>query len=164
MPLNLPPDTVCFVDSNIFVYHLVEVGAPSLACRAFLQRVLASEIVAATTTACLADVIHRVMIVEAQQRFATAKRPAAWLQRHPDRIKELSAFVEAAAQLELLPLRLLEPGRSATREAAGLSRRYGLLTNDALIVALMRQHEITHLVTNDDDFDNVAELSIWKPR
>lgn len=39
-----------------------------------------------------------------------------------------------------------------------------LLTNDAMIVALMQRHELTHLVTNDDDFDHVPGLTVWKPR
>ena len=39
-----------------------------------------------------------------------------------------------------------------------------LLTNDAMIVALMRRHGVTHLVTNDNDFDRVPGLTVWKPR
>ncbi len=49
-------------------------------------------------------------------------------------------------------------------EAATLSAQCGLLTNDALIVALMRRHGLTNLVTNDDDFDSVPGLTVWKPR
>lgn len=40
----------------------------------------------------------------------------------------------------------------------------GHLTNDAMIVALMRRHQLSHLITNDDDFDAVPGLTIWKPR
>ncbi len=35
---------------------------------------------------------------------------------------------------------------------------------DALIVAMIQRHGITHLATNDDDFDRVPDLSAWKPR
>jgi predicted nucleic acid-binding protein len=49
-------------------------------------------------------------------------------------------------------------------EAATLSGQFGLLTNDALIVALMRRHGLTNLVTNDDDFDAIPGLTVWKPR
>jgi len=31
-------------------------------------------------------------------------------------------------------------------------------------VALMERHQLTHWVTNDDDFDHVSGLTIWKPR
>lgn len=49
-------------------------------------------------------------------------------------------------------------------EANHLSAQLGLLTNDALILALMRCYSLTDLVTNDDDFDGIPSLNIWKPR
>ena len=45
-----------------------------------------------------------------------------------------------------------------------ISVEYGLLTNDAMIVALMQRHRLSHLITNDDDFDAVPGLTVWKPR
>jgi predicted nucleic acid-binding protein len=39
-----------------------------------------------------------------------------------------------------------------------------LLLSDATIVILMQPHGITHLATNDDDFDNVPDITVWKPR
>jgi predicted nucleic acid-binding protein len=50
------------------------------------------------------------------------------------------------------------------RTATRLAVTHGLLTNDSLIVAQMYRHQLTHLVTNDDDFDRVPGLAIWKPR
>lgn len=123
-----------------------------------------SQIDAVSTAACLADAVHRVMGVEAQERFKLDSGAVAWLQRHPERIRELSAFLDAARQLDALPLRLLPADSRAILEAAELSRRHGLLTNDAVIVALMRRHGLTHLATNDDDFDAVPGLTVWKLR
>jgi len=48
--------------------------------------------------------------------------------------------------------------------AAGISRTTGLFTNDAIALALMRREGLDHIVTNDDDFDGVAGLTVWKPR
>jgi predicted nucleic acid-binding protein len=164
MPLDLPQGITCFVDANIFVYHFVELGEVSAACRAFLGRVARLQIDAVSTAACLGDVVHRVMAVEAQERFKLAGGAAAWLQRHPERIRELSAFREAARQLDALPLRLLQADGHTILEAAELSARHGLLTNDAVIAALMRRNGVTQLATNDDDFDAVPDLTVWKPR
>jgi predicted nucleic acid-binding protein len=49
-------------------------------------------------------------------------------------------------------------------EAATISLQHGLLTNDAIIVASMQRHGLTNLATNDDDFDRVPGLTVWKPR
>jgi predicted nucleic acid-binding protein len=164
MPLDLPTGATCFVDANILVYHFVELGPVSAACRAFLGRVIRLEIDAVSTTACLADAVHRVMGVEAQERFKLESGAVAWLQRHPDRIRELSAFRDAARQLDALPLRLLPTDGRTIQEAAELSVQHGLLTNDALILALMQRHGVPHLATNDDDFDQIPGLTVWKPR
>jgi predicted nucleic acid-binding protein len=48
--------------------------------------------------------------------------------------------------------------------AAHLSSQLRLLTNDALTVAAMKKLGLTHLATNDDDFDQIAGFTLWKPR
>jgi len=164
MPLDPPQGCTCFVDANIFVYHFIEVGEVSSACRAFLMRVAAGEVEAVSTAGCLADAVHRVMAVEARERFALSSNPVSWLQQHPGKVRELHAFLDAARQLASLPLRLLHADTRVIRDTAAISRQHGLLTNDAVIVALMRIHGLVHLATNDDDFDTVAGLTVWKPR
>ncbi len=61
-------------------------------------------------------------------------------------------------------LRLLPTDAALLEEAAEVSAQLRLLTNDATIVALMKRHELHNLATNDDDFDNIANLTVWKPR
>jgi predicted transcriptional regulator len=39
-----------------------------------------------------------------------------------------------------------------------------LLTNDAALLAHMQALGMTHLATNDDDFDKVMGITVWKPR
>jgi predicted nucleic acid-binding protein len=46
---------------------------------------------------------------------------------------------------------------------AELSTQRRLLTNDALTLAVMEKREITILATNDDDFDAVAGITVYKP-
>lgn len=48
--------------------------------------------------------------------------------------------------------------------AAALSVQHQLLTNDAITVASMEKLGLTHLATNDDNFDTVPGFTIWKPR
>jgi predicted nucleic acid-binding protein len=49
-------------------------------------------------------------------------------------------------------------------QAAAIAQELSLLTNDAISIALMRGRGLTHLITNDDDFDGVPGLAVWKPR
>jgi predicted nucleic acid-binding protein len=47
--------------------------------------------------------------------------------------------------------------------AAVLSQQHGLLTGDALIAAVMRQHGLTGIASLDDDFDRVPGLTQYGP-
>ena len=41
---------------------------------------------------------------------------------------------------------------------------YGMLTNDSVILAVMRRHKLMPLVTNDDDLKRVPGITVWLPR
>ena len=47
--------------------------------------------------------------------------------------------------------------------ATDFSRLHGLLTNDALIVAIMQDHGLTQLASNDADFDHVSGITRFGP-
>ena len=165
MPLDLPADTDCFVDTNVFVYHLVSREADGMACTEFLRRVAAGDIRAAVSMPVLADAIHKVMLAEVRARHGLDRAGlVAWIQRHRDRLAQLTETLTACDQLERLPLHVLPLDVPLLRQAMRLSAAHGLLTGDAMIVALMQRHGLTNLVTNDDDFDAVPNVTIWKPR
>jgi len=43
------------------------------------------------------------------------------------------------------------------------SRQFGLLSGDALIVAVMQQQGLTILASNDGDFDRVSGITRFAP-
>ena len=47
--------------------------------------------------------------------------------------------------------------------AAVVSQQHGLLSNDALIVAVMQANGLTCLASNDADFDRVPGLTRYAP-
>jgi predicted nucleic acid-binding protein len=165
MPLDLPDGGRCFVDANIFYYHFVDTPPLSDPCTTFLERAANGTIEVSTSLHVLADVVHKVMLTEAATRLGQNRAGLVnWIQRNQHRISELSDFLQAAGSLAGMVLSLLPADAPLLVEAATLSAQLGLLTNDALIVALMRRHALTNLVTNDDDFDAVPGLTVWKPR
>lgn len=62
-----------------------------------------------------------------------------------------------------MPLTVLQADASIFAESAKASQQLHLLTNDALIVTMMRRRNLIHLATNDGDFDKVTAIRVWKP-
>ena len=60
-------------------------------------------------------------------------------------------------------LKILEVTEGDFEVALNYSKKYGLLSNDAIHVATMTQHGITNIATNDPDFERVERLKVWKP-
>ena len=52
---------------------------------------------------------------------------------------------------------------SRHNRAQRVRAEHGLLTNDSLIVAACLEHDIRSLATRDSDFDQIPELTIYKP-
>ena len=64
-----------------------------------------------------------------------------------------------ADSLAKLPLPLLPIDWEMIRAGADISLQHGLLTNDAMILALMRRQRLEHLISNDDDWE--GKNSAW---
>jgi predicted nucleic acid-binding protein len=162
---DIPTGTHCFVDANIFYYHLVDTPPLSDECSDFLKRLEQRDVIGSTSTVSIAEATHKVMLADAVRTHGLDRKGlVARLKREPQLLAALSeheAVVPTVRalniQIELITLDLLEA-------AAGLSAQLCLLTNDALTVAAMNKLGLTNLATNDDDFDQIAGITVWKPR
>jgi predicted nucleic acid-binding protein len=165
MPLDLPDGASCFLDSNILYYALVPTAGVSEHCLNLIDRAIAGKVSASVSIPVLSDAIHKVMISEVAQ-LAGRDRVGivGFLGKHPEFISRLVEYPQAIERLGMVPMQILPLDNQLLRDATRLAVQYGILTNDALIAALMQRHGIIHLVTNDDDFDRVAGLTVWKPR
>ena len=47
--------------------------------------------------------------------------------------------------------------------AADLSRKHGLLSGDALVVAMLQSNGLANLASNDEDFDRVPGIMRYSP-
>lgn len=137
----------------------------SAACLTLLDRVIAGRISVAVCVPVLSDVIHKVMISEAAQLTGHDRSGmVGYLGKHSEIIKRLVEYPMAMERLDVVPMTILPVDDQLLRNAARLAVRHGLLTNDAMIVALLQRHAIAHLVSNDDDFDSVPGITVRKPR
>jgi predicted nucleic acid-binding protein len=150
-----------FIDANVFIYHFV--GA-SPQCTALLRRCETTEIQGSTSALVLAEVSHRLMMIEAVERkLVTAGNVVRKLVRRPDAVRQLIA---PEANIQAIPAMGIEI--TAVTEATILlglrhQRRYGLLTNDSLIVASMQQQGVRALATADRRLAIVDEIDILVP-
>jgi predicted nucleic acid-binding protein len=86
------------------------------------------------------------------------------LQSHPQLISSLSKHRGVIAAVRALNLQV-EPMTTDLLDAAALlSPQQLLLTNDALTIAVMQRLLLEDLVTNDDNFDSISDIRVWKPR
>lgn len=165
MPLDIPDGTAAFVDANILHYAVVPTPPFSQHVYPFMDRLTTGEINGVASVPVLADAQHKTMLslLAAQYGLSRAKL-VGWAKKHPSEMCALAGLTEAVQLLRSATVRLLPLDSALLSEASHASIQYGLLTNDAIIVALMHRHGITHLATNDDDFDRVPGITVWKPR
>lgn len=150
-----------FIDANIFVYHF---NGTSVDCKHLMTRCLAEEIMSYTSTAVLAEVLHRLMISEAVSKgYIKAKNPVQQLKEHPEVIKQLAAYSLEVAKIPQLNVKILPLTQTCLDASAAIRQTEGLLTNDSLIVATMREAGLTKLATHDRDFNRISWLTVYKP-
>src|SRR5256885_10622166 len=88
----------------------------------------------------------------------------AKVKKHPEWLDSLSQHQAIVSTVRALALNVEPVSLDLLELATELSVTHHLLTNDALTVAIMKKLGVTHIATNDDDFDRVAGLTVWKPR
>jgi predicted nucleic acid-binding protein len=107
---------------------------------------------------------HRLMTVEAIARFGWPHQGiVSRLRRRPARVQQLALYRQAIDDLTLYKVQTLPVDRPLVSLAADVSRQFGLLCGDALIVTAMRRHGLIHLASHDADFDRVPGLTRYCP-
>jgi predicted nucleic acid-binding protein len=153
-----------FVDTNIFIYYLRPDPVLGAACGQMLQRIENGDLKGCTSAHVVSEMAHRLMTDEAVQRFGwPVAGIARRLRNHPAQIAGLSRHQQGIDELSLIGIRILPVTGSQVSIAADLSRRHGLLSGDALVVAVMQHHGLTALASHDADFDRVPGLTRYAP-
>lgn len=157
---DIPDATEVFLDANVFVYAFTQhptLGAP---CRAFLNRIERREIAGVTSTHTISEMTHRVMTLEACEKFgwpiaAIAQR----LKRHPSQVQQLIAYRQAVDDVLNSRIEIASVAPSILAEAAAISAQTGILSNDAVMVAIMKARGLTAIASQDADLDRVPEIT-----
>jgi predicted nucleic acid-binding protein len=153
-----------FVDANIFVFHFAPDPTLQAACSQLLLRIETQDLAGFTSTPILSEVAPRLMTMEARQRFGwTGGKVSRRLKQNPTVCQSLTGFrtaLENVLQSRTQVLTIVPP---LLLTAGTLSVQYGLLANDALILAVMQQHGLSNLASADSDFDRVPGITRYSP-
>lgn len=103
------------------------------------------------------------MTFEASQQFGWSSKVVDRLKQQPTQIQKLTAFRRAIEQVPQLGIQVLTIPVQLVSAAAAVSQQHGLLSNDALLIALMQAHGLTSLASHDLDFDRVPGLTRYAP-
>lgn len=161
---NIPLGTQCFVDANIFYYHLVDIPPLSEDCSNFFERVQKQEIIASTSSVAVAEAVHKVMLAEAVARYGLERTGLAHrLQRQRELIQTLSEHRKVTSLVQALSIHVEPVTLITLQRATLLSNSFELLTNDALTVALMEHLALKDIATNDRNFANLTGITTWLP-
>jgi predicted nucleic acid-binding protein len=153
-----------FVDANTLVYHFAAEPLFGPPCQRLLDRINRGDVQGFISTDVLSDVAHRLMTQEAIQRFGWPIAGIAQrLRSHPSHIQQLSDFRAAVDEVLQSGIKVLSIPPPLIAASAAISQQFGLLSGDALVVAVMREHGLTHLASHDADFDRVPGLTRYAP-
>ncbi len=99
------------------------------------------------------------MTIEAMQSLGWPDAGIAQrLRHHPDAIAKLHVFQDGVREVSDSPVEIPEVTLANLSDATGISVSEGLLTNDAIVVAVMRELGMNLIASEDADFDRVPEL------
>jgi predicted nucleic acid-binding protein len=152
-----------FLDANILVYHFAPHPQYGQACHDLVQRVEKQALLGYTSTAVLSELAHHLMTFEASAVFGWTSKVVQRLGQNPSAVMQLSKFHKSLVEVPNLGIQILTIPETLIETAAMVSRQTGLLSNDALIVALMQANGLTKLASHDADFDRVPGLTRYAP-
>jgi predicted nucleic acid-binding protein len=157
---NLPDRSFVFIDANVFIYALT---AQSGQCRQLLERCLREAVTGIALFETVNEVTHRFMIAEALSKGLITAGGAKALRNKFQQIPTLTDYWLNTQRMLALNLLFMPVNETIIRNAQTARQEVGLLTNDSMIVAAMREYGLSFLASNDADFERVRDITVFKP-
>ncbi len=145
--------TKILIDSNIFIYWLAQ---QSSECGKLLRRCAEGEVEGYVSVLSLAEVAHRLMILEARENgWIKGSNPVRSLQARPERVQALIHCDQRVQDILRLRLHVEDFKHADFTQALVIRRRYGLLTNDSILVAVALRLGIRDIASADKALQKV---------
>ena len=160
---DIPTGSLCVIDTQVLLY--AEQGVSGQAQR-LLRRCAEGELTGTLPQTVWQELTHKLMLAEAMMKHGgiSGGNPAARLSGKPEIIRSLDLYRRKIRALVNLGLRFerCEQG-DLVQSAFELQKRYGLLTNDSVVLAVAIRLEADCLVSSDKGFQPVEEIDVLAP-
>ena len=159
---DIPAGSLCVIDTNVLLY--AEQGA-SLQAQRLLRRIERQDVLGVLPQPVWQELTHKLMLAEAfMLGQITGGNPAKQLASKPNVVKRLTLYRDKIKALATLGLGF-EPCTKADllEKALDLQERYGLLTNDSVILAIAMRLDADALVSADVRFQVTKDIRVYAP-
>jgi predicted nucleic acid-binding protein len=161
---QIPAAAAVFLDANTLVYHFTNHPTFGAACIQLVKQIEHQHLAGFISTHVLSEIAHRLMTLEAIDRFGWPPAGiAARLRKHHVEIPKLTLHAQGIAQIPRLGIQTVTITPPLVEAATLVSQQHELLMGDSLVVAVMQAHGLSHLASNDADFDRVPWLTRYEP-
>ena len=162
---DLEDGSSVFVDANIFIYHFSQKSKFNTDSTNFLERIEKGKITGITSTLVVQEATHRMMILEAAAilKDKDLKDLVKHLKAHPDVVRQLVSHHSVPEKVASFNLEIVSPDIQIIQRSQGIKGQYGILSNDALSLQIMKDLKINNLASNDSDFERVDSINLYKP-
>lgn len=159
---DVPAGSLCVLDTNVLLY--AEQGASAQAQR-LLRRVESQELIGVLPQPVWQELTHKLMLAEALTRGQiSGGNPTRQLSAKPEVVKRLTLYRHKVEALLMIGLTFESCTRKdVIEDALHLQRRYGLLTNDSVILAVAIRIRADALVSADARFQGTRAISVYAP-
>jgi predicted nucleic acid-binding protein len=162
LPLSsIRPGVWVAIDTNILVYANQR---RSPECVGFLERCASGELQGVVPAPMVAELVHALMIIEARENnWIERANPARALAERPDLVCRLTRYEASMREFLAIGLRIEPVGATDVIEAMRVQREAGLLTNDALLLAVARRLNCEAVATADKGIAAAPGFSVFAP-
>jgi predicted nucleic acid-binding protein len=149
------------IDANIFIYAIQQ---ESEQCKKLLVKCAEDEITGILPAHILAEVMHILMMAEARDNgWITGPNPAKQLTEKPDRVKALFRYETLMRDLLAINLNIVSLEQGDFLAAMRIQRETGLMTNDALLVAIADRLRVQSIASADKRLHSTRGKIVYVP-
>ncbi|MFH1322467.1 MAG: PIN domain-containing protein [Methanobacteriota archaeon] len=166
MKLSLiPSGTSIFIDANIFLFDIFEDPDFGDASYDFIKKIESLEIKGYTSTLVLDEVLFKMILMEASNKLnVSMKNVVRLLKKEPDKLDALEKSWENIKEIQNMEnLTIFGVTPAIFKDAVEIAQTYKLLPHDATHAAVAKKMNIRNIATNDEDFERLDFLKVWKP-